>query len=164
MRGYHKIIVNVKCNNSIWLCKKTFSFHFFFLNRCILNCVWKWKWNSLSHIQLLQPHGLYSLLNSLGQNTGVGKPVPSPGDLPNPGIELRTPTLQADSSPAEPLGKPLVCGIVCGWNEMRWCLGKREQEGRKGGRGKPYILGRNKQKSKGDRWNKCDKILIIVGF
>ena len=61
----------------------------------------------------LQPHGLYSPWNSLGQNTGVGKPFPSPGDLPNPGIELRTPTLQADSSPAEPLGKPFVCGIVC---------------------------------------------------
>ena len=27
---------------------------------------------------------------------------PSPGDLPNPGIELRSPTLQADSLPAEP--------------------------------------------------------------
>ena len=61
----------------------------------------------------LQPHGLYSPWNSLGQNTGVGKPFPSPGDLPNPGIELRTPTLQADSLPAEPLGKPFVCGIVC---------------------------------------------------
>ena len=29
---------------------------------------------------------------------------PSPGDLPNPGIEPRSPTLQADSLPAEPLG------------------------------------------------------------
>ena len=35
-----------------------------------------------------------------------GKPFPSPGDLPNPGIKLRTPTLQADSLPAEPQGKP----------------------------------------------------------
>ena len=30
---------------------------------------------------------------------------PSPGDLPNPGIEYRSPALQADSLPAEPLGK-----------------------------------------------------------
>ena len=29
---------------------------------------------------------------------------PSPGHLPNPGIEPRSPTLQADSLPAEPLG------------------------------------------------------------
>ena len=31
---------------------------------------------------------------------------PPPGDLPNPGIEPRSPTLQADSLPAEPPGKP----------------------------------------------------------
>ena len=35
-----------------------------------------------------------------------GLPFPSPGDLPNPGIEPRSPTLHADSLPAEPLGKP----------------------------------------------------------
>ena len=33
-----------------------------------------------------------------------GKPFPSPGDLPNPGIKPRSPTLQADSLPAEPQG------------------------------------------------------------
>ena len=32
--------------------------------------------------------------------------IPSPGDLPNPGIKPRTPALQADSLPAEPQGKP----------------------------------------------------------
>ena len=31
-----------------------------------------------------------------------GKPFPSPGDLPNPGIEPRSPALQADSLPTEP--------------------------------------------------------------
>ena len=31
---------------------------------------------------------------------------PSPGDLPNPGIKPRSPTLQADSLPSEPPGKP----------------------------------------------------------
>ena len=31
---------------------------------------------------------------------------PSPGDLPNPGIEPRSLTLQVDSLPAEPQGKP----------------------------------------------------------
>ena len=35
-----------------------------------------------------------------------GYPIPSPEDLPDPGIELRTPTLQADSLPAEPQEKP----------------------------------------------------------
>ena len=33
---------------------------------------------------------------------------PSPGDLPNPGIEPRSPTLQVDSLTAEPQGK-LTC-------------------------------------------------------
>ena len=31
-----------------------------------------------------------------------GKPFPSPGDLPNPGLESRSLTLQVDSLPAEP--------------------------------------------------------------
>ena len=31
-----------------------------------------------------------------------GQPLPSPGDLPNPGIKRRSPALQADSLPAEP--------------------------------------------------------------
>ena len=31
---------------------------------------------------------------------------PYPGDLPNPGIEPRSPTMQADSLPAGPPGKP----------------------------------------------------------
>ena len=35
-----------------------------------------------------------------------GLPLPSPGDLPNPGIELRSPALQDDSLPSEPPGKP----------------------------------------------------------
>ena len=31
-------------------------------------------------------------------------PFPSPGDLPNPGIEPRSPAFQADSLPSEPPG------------------------------------------------------------
>ena len=36
-----------------------------------------------------------------------GLPLPSPGDLPDPGIEPGSPTLQADTLPSEPPGKPL---------------------------------------------------------
>ena len=36
---------------------------------------------------------------------------PSPGDLPNSGIKPRSPTLQADSLPAEPQGKPKNIGV-----------------------------------------------------
>ena len=35
-----------------------------------------------------------------------GLPFPSPGDLPDPGIEPRSPALQADSLPPEPPRKP----------------------------------------------------------
>ena len=41
-----------------------------------------------------------------GKNTGVGLPCPPPGDLPNLGIEPRSPTLQADPLPFEPQGNP----------------------------------------------------------
>ena len=37
-----------------------------------------------------------------------GLPYPSPGDLPNPGIEPGYPTLQAGALPPEPPGKPLI--------------------------------------------------------
>ena len=37
-----------------------------------------------------------------------GLPFPSPGDLPNPGIEPRSPALQADTLPPEPPGKQKI--------------------------------------------------------
>ena len=41
-----------------------------------------------------------------------GYPFPSPGDLSKPGIKPRSPTLQADSLPAKPQGKPKNTGVV----------------------------------------------------
>ena len=38
-----------------------------------------------------------------------GLPLPSPGDLLDPGIQLGSPTLQADSLSSEPSGKATVC-------------------------------------------------------
>ena len=35
-----------------------------------------------------------------------GQPFPSPGDLPNPGIEPKSPALQVGSLSAEPQGSP----------------------------------------------------------
>ena len=40
-----------------------------------------------------------------------GYPFPSPGDLPKPRIEPRSPTLQADSLPVEPQEKPNNTGV-----------------------------------------------------
>ena len=50
-----------------------------------------------------------------------GLPIPSPGDLPNPGIQLGSPALQADSLPAEPSGSQisglhsLILICLIGW-------------------------------------------------
>ena len=44
------------------------------------------------------------------KNTGVGC-HPSPRDLPNPGIETRSLTLQVDVLPSEPPGKPKNTGV-----------------------------------------------------
>ena len=41
------------------------------------------------------------------QQCWSGLPFPSPGDLPDPGIEHGSPTLQADALPSEPPGTNL---------------------------------------------------------
>ena len=41
-----------------------------------------------------------------GQEYWSGLPFPSPGDLPDPGIEPRSPALEADALTSEPPGKP----------------------------------------------------------
>ena len=43
------------------------------------------------------------------QDYWSGLPFPSPGDLPNPGIEPGSPVLQADALPSEPPGKSQGC-------------------------------------------------------
>ena len=69
------------------------------------------QWKSVSHVQLFETPCYYSPWNSPGQNTGVGSLSISPGDLPNPGIEPRSPSFRADSLQAEPQGKPKNTGV-----------------------------------------------------
>ena len=67
-----------------------------------------------SHVQLFVT--LWTGAHQAPQCKGLSKqeywsglPFPSPGDLPDPGIEPtapETPALQADSLPVEPPGKP----------------------------------------------------------
>ena len=56
----------------------------------------------------LRPHGLYSIQSRESSRPEFcsGQPFPSPGDLPNPGIEPRSPILQVDSLSADLPGKP----------------------------------------------------------
>ena len=46
----------------------------------------KWKWKSLSHVWLFQPHGLYSPWDSPGQNTRVGSLSLLQGIFPTQGL------------------------------------------------------------------------------
>ena len=55
----------------------------------------------------LQPTRLLCPWDFSRQGYWSGLPFPSPGDLPNPGIEPRSPALQADSLPTELQGKPI---------------------------------------------------------
>ena len=50
-----------------------------------------------------------------------GLPFPSPGELPNPGIEPRSPVLQEDSLPSETPRKPY-------WEEGEWQTSKNSYQ------------------------------------
>ena len=69
---------------------------------------------SLSHGQLFAIPWTIACQASLSiefsrQEYWSGLPFPSPGDLPDPGVEPGSPTLQADSLPSEPPEKPPYC-------------------------------------------------------
>ena len=86
----------------------------------LIICVWlfgtpwtvKVKVKSLSRVQLFATpwtiaHQASPSMGFSRQEYWSGLPVPSPGDLPNPGIEPRSPALQADALTFEPPGKPM---------------------------------------------------------
>ena len=80
------------------------------------------KWKNQVHVSCsvvsdsLRLHGLQptSLLSRRFCRQGYwsGLPFPSPGDIPNPGIEPRSPALQADPVLTELQGKPNKLYII----------------------------------------------------
>ena len=93
------------------------------------------KMKLLSRVQLFATPWTvaYQAPPSMGfsrQECWNGLPFPSPGDLPNPGIEPGSPALQADALPFEPPGKnhsltrrtfvgkvmSLLLNILSGWS------------------------------------------------
>ena len=68
----------------------------------------KGKWKLLSRVWLFATPWTIQSMEFSRLEYWSGQPFPSPGDLPNPQIEARSPTLQADSLPAEPQGKPIA--------------------------------------------------------
>ena len=75
---------------------------------CVCVCVCE-KW--LSRVRLFATPWIVARQDPLSmgfsrQEYWSGLPFPSPGDLPNPGIEPGSPALQADALSSEPPGKP----------------------------------------------------------
>ena len=76
----------------------------------------KVKVKSLSHVRLFATpwtvaHQAPLSMGFSRQEYWSGLPFPSPGDLPNPGIEPMSPALQADALTSEPPGKPHLCMV-----------------------------------------------------
>ena len=87
---------------------------------------WKWKWSPT----LWDPVGCvaHQALPSMGfsrQEYWSGLPFLSPGDLPDSGIEPRSPTLQADALTSEPPGililrTPQMVNLLSGRCALTW--------------------------------------------
>ena len=83
------------------------------------------RW-SLNHVHLFVTSWTVALQAPLSiefskQEYWSGLPFPSPGGLPNPGIEPRSPALQADSLPAEPELVPRNLNLL---NHIPWGQGR----------------------------------------
>ena len=91
----------------MWKSVNPWIFHLFWGNtwicevhRILLSCV------QLFVTLLTVAHQAPLYMEFSSQEYRSGLPCPPPGDLPNPGIEPRSPTLQAESLLSEPPGKP----------------------------------------------------------
>ena len=88
------------------------------------------KVKSLSHVWLFATPWTvaYQTPPSMGfsrQQYWSGLPFPSPGDLPNPGMEPGSPALQADALPSEPRGKSLYNMNSIVFTSQCHCVSKR---------------------------------------
>ena len=96
----------------VWYIWISLFYNFIPIFKWLLGSLWsmKVKEKSLSRVQLfVTPWTVaYQTPLSMGfsrQECWSGLPFPSPGDLPNPGINPRSPALQADALLSEPPGK-----------------------------------------------------------
>ena len=84
----------------------SYNIIFLFQKKILLTCEWV---KSLSRVRLFAT--LWTGAHQAPQSIGFSRqeywsrlPFPSPGDLPDPGIKPRSPTLQADTLTSEPWG------------------------------------------------------------
>ena len=91
----------------------------------VISYDWKWIFSYLSNIFILCDPMDCSPPGSSDQGILQARILewvafPSPGDLPNPGMEPGSPPLQTDSSPSEPPGKPKI--------EDKWVRGALKEQ------------------------------------
>ena len=105
--------------NYVSMVKKIFEWNrkvqwYLLIKWIVFVLLWWWKVKLLSHVWLfVTPCTVaYQAPPSMGfsrQEYWSGVPFPSPGDLPNSGIQPWSPTLQADALTSELPGKPWFC-------------------------------------------------------
>ena len=95
---------------------------------CVCVCVCVCVCYSLCHVRLFVTpwtvaHQIPLSMEFSRQKYWSGLPFPSPGHLPNPGIESGSLALQADSLPSEPPGQPpLPLELAIGPITMKTCV------------------------------------------
>ena len=97
------------------------------------------KWKSLSRVRLFATPWTIQAMEFSRPGHWSGWPFSSPGGLPNPGIEPKTPALQMDSLPAEPSGKPY--NMIRAFSKFPSLVSKSEQK-------KPFSLGKPRNDDK----------------
>ena len=105
---YYKNVYKSILKNSIQNSKMGGSFKK--LGLTYAHCTY-WKWTSLIRVRLFATPQTIQSMEFSRPEYWSGYPFPSPGYLPNPGIEPRPPTLQMDSLPSEPPGKSKNTGV-----------------------------------------------------
>ena len=110
-----RIVIGAACTLSLFPTSLSFSDQtrvIFFSSENVFYFVGSsWKWKSLSCVRLFATPWTIQSMKFSRPEYWSGQPFPSPGDLPNPGIEARSPALRVDSLPAEPQGKPKITGV-----------------------------------------------------
>ena len=92
-------LMHVKCLEMVFATEELYKWFSFFISKIFIG-VWKWKLVTQSCPTLCDPMDCSPPSSSVHgisrQGYWSGLPFPSRGDLPDPGIEPRSPALQAD--------------------------------------------------------------------
>ena len=92
--------------------------------------LWKWSCSVVSDsaIPWIVACQVPSSMGFFRQEYWSGLPFPSPGNLPNPGVEPGSPALKADTLPSEPPGKSLWSAKPLGKIEGKRRTGRQRMQ------------------------------------